>query len=60
MIAAHDWDIAGAQAVSMRTAFLARPGHRPLPGSPPPTHSAPDLDTLADLIIDQRGRNELT
>jgi 2-haloacid dehalogenase len=54
MIAAHDWDIAGAQAVGMRTAFLARPGHDLLPGQPTPTMSAPDLGRFADLLIGQR------
>jgi len=51
MIAAHDWDIAGAQAAGMRTGFLERPGHAPLPGSSPATLHAPDLDTLATEII---------
>lgn len=49
MVAAHDWDIAGAQAAGLRTAFLARPGHRLLPGAPAPTWTAPDLDALATL-----------
>ena len=52
MVAAHDWDIAGAHAAGMRTAFLARPGKIQLPGSPPPTMSAGDLDALAGQIID--------
>jgi 2-haloacid dehalogenase len=43
MVAAHDWDIAGAQAVGMRTAFVARGGRRPLPGWPEPDIVAPDL-----------------
>lgn len=50
MVAAHDWDIAGAQAAGLRTAFLARPGHRPLPSTPAPTWSAPDLDALAAMV----------
>lgn len=50
MIAAHDWDIAGAQQAGLRTALLARPGVRPLPGSPAPTYTAPTLPELADLL----------
>jgi 2-haloacid dehalogenase len=43
MVAAHDWDIAGAQAVGMRTVFVARGGRVPLPGWPAPDVIAPDL-----------------
>jgi 2-haloacid dehalogenase len=43
MVAAHDWDIAGAQAVGMQTVFVARGDRVPLPGWPPPTRTAPDL-----------------
>ncbi len=50
MIAAHDWDIAGAQAAGLRTALLARPGVRPLPGSPEPTYTIPALPELAELL----------
>lgn len=50
MIAAHDWDIAGAQAAGLRTALLARPGVRPLPGSPEPTYTISALTELAALL----------
>jgi 2-haloacid dehalogenase len=50
MIAAHDWDIAGAQAAGLRTALLARPGVRPLPGSPEPTYTISTLTELAGLL----------
>jgi 2-haloacid dehalogenase len=50
MVAAHDWDIAGAQAAGLRTALLARPGVRPLPGSPAPTYTVSTLTELADLL----------
>jgi 2-haloacid dehalogenase len=43
MVAAHDWDIAGAQAVGMRTAFVARGDRLPLPGWPTPDLAGPDL-----------------
>ncbi len=36
LVAAHDWDIAGAHRVGMKTAFVMRPGVRwNLPGEPP-------------------------
>jgi 2-haloacid dehalogenase len=50
MIAAHDWDIAGAQAAGLRTALLARPGVRPLPGSAEPTYTISALPELAELL----------
>ncbi|WP_410668327.1 haloacid dehalogenase type II [Amycolatopsis sp. cmx-4-68] len=50
MIAAHDWDVAGAQAAGLRTALLARPGVRPLPGSPEPTYTISALTELAELL----------
>ena len=50
MIAAHDWDIAGAQAAGLRTALLARPGVRPLPGSAEPTYTVSTLPELAELL----------
>ena len=50
MIAAHDWDIAGAQAAGLRTALLARPGVRPLPGSPEPTYTITSLTELAGVL----------
>jgi len=43
MVAAHDWDIAGAQAAGMRTVFVARDGRRPIPGWPDPDVVAADL-----------------
>jgi 2-haloacid dehalogenase len=50
MIAAHDWDIAGAQAAGLETALLTRPGVHPLPGSPAPTFTASTLPELAELL----------
>ncbi len=47
MVAAHDWDIAGAVAVGMRTALVARGGQRPLPLQPEPDLSVLDLAELA-------------
>jgi len=51
MVAAHDWDIAGAQAAGLRTVFVARGGRAPLPGWPAPDRDAADLveATASDL-----------
>jgi 2-haloacid dehalogenase len=51
MIAAHDWDIAGAQAVGMRTVYVARGPRPPLPTWPDPDRLASDLAeaTATDL-----------
>lgn len=54
MIAAHGWDIAGAHAAGLRTAFISRPGQRKLPGGPAADTSAPDLDALATQLIGSR------
>jgi 2-haloacid dehalogenase len=50
MIAAHGWDIAGAQAAGLETALLTRPGVHPLPGSPAPTYTASTLPELTGLL----------
>ena len=50
MVAAHDWDIAGAQAAGLETALVTRPGVHPLPGSPAPTYTASILPELAGLL----------
>ncbi len=50
MVAAHDWDVAGARAVGMEVAFIARSGAVwSLPGEPPDL-SPPDLIGLADAL----------
>lgn len=52
MVAAHDWDIAGAQHVGMHTVLVSRDGRRPLPGWPRPdaiTTRLPDASHLTDL-----------
>ena len=41
MVAAHDWDIAGAQAAGMKAVFISRPGARP------PLSSWPEPDLIA-------------
>ena len=48
MVAAHAWDLRGAQAIGMRTAYVERPG-----GDPPGAMDSFDLDvkSLDDLAI---------
>ncbi|MGC7094253.1 HAD family hydrolase [Amycolatopsis lurida] len=52
MIAAHGWDIAGAAAAGLRTAFVERPGQRQLPGGPTAEFTAPDIEALATKLIE--------
>ena len=50
LVAAHDWDVAGAARTGMRTAFITRPGVRwGLPGIPPDL-TATDIDDLATTL----------
>ncbi len=52
MVAAHDWDIAGAAAAGCRTAFVTRPGvFWSLPGEPPGLVVA-DLTGLVGALTD--------
>lgn len=52
MVAAHAWDLRGAAAAGMRTAYVARPG-----GDPPGEHDAFDgeYESLGDLAEALRG-----
>lgn len=50
MIAAHDWDVAGAAAAGMRTVLIARNGEIPLPGHPEPTWTVPSLRATAGAL----------
>lgn len=47
MVAAHDWDIAGAAAAGLRTAFISRGGQVPLPAGATPTVIADGLTAVA-------------
>jgi 2-haloacid dehalogenase len=51
MVAAHDWDIAGAQAAGMRTVFVARGGRRPLPQWTAPDASGADLIEATSALL---------
>jgi 2-haloacid dehalogenase len=50
LVAAHDWDIAGAAAAGLRTAFVARGRAWRLAADVRPTIAADDLGDLADRI----------
>lgn len=51
LIAAHDWNIAGAAAAGLRTAFITREGQGPLPASASPAISATSLHAVAAELI---------
>ncbi len=51
MVAAHDWDVRGAQGVGMKGAFLARPGAIWGLPDPMPELTADDLGGLADALL---------
>jgi 2-haloacid dehalogenase len=46
LIAAHGWDVAGAQRAGLATGFIARPGQTLYPLAPPPTYHG---NTLVDI-----------
>ena len=50
MVASHDWDLAGAKAVGMRTAFVARPGMPFATVYPPADHVVDDFIGLAAAL----------
>lgn len=52
MVAAHDWDIAGAMRAGCAGAYLLRPGAVPNPLYPVPDIVEADLDRLAERIIE--------
>jgi 2-haloacid dehalogenase len=51
LVAAHDWDVAGAASAGLRTAFISRDGQAPLAAHPVPTVTAPSLDATATELI---------
>jgi 2-haloacid dehalogenase len=51
MVAAHDWDLAGAAAVGLRTAYVARAGSTYAGIYPSATVSAPDMLALAQRML---------
>lgn len=55
LVAAHAWDIAGAHAAGLKTAFVARPRKVLNPAGPDPDLRAHDLMDLADQILRKDG-----
>jgi 2-haloacid dehalogenase len=51
MIAAHDWDIAGAMAAGCQGIFIDRGGRTYSPAFPPPTATASDIPDAATQLI---------
>lgn len=51
LVAAHDWDVAGALLAGCSAAFIARPGHVLNPSMPVPDIIGKDLIEVADTII---------
>ncbi|MDX1416458.1 MAG: haloacid dehalogenase type II [Candidatus Promineifilaceae bacterium] len=54
MVAAHDWDVAGAQAAGMQTAFVSRPGMVMGSLQQKPEFLGPDLNAVVDQILRTR------
>lgn len=53
LVAAHDWDIAGAAAAGLATAFVARGGRTPLAAGGAPTVTGVDLAEVATRLIER-------
>lgn len=53
LIAAHDWDIAGAAVAGLETAFVAREDRTPLAASDAPTVTGRDLTDVATQLIER-------
>lgn len=51
MVASHDWDLAGAAAVGMHTAFVARPRMPFSSAYPTPMVTVSDYEELADRLL---------
>jgi 2-haloacid dehalogenase len=51
MVAAHAWDVAGAQRAGLKTAWIAAKEGRHLDVYPAPDITAPDLESAAEQIV---------
>lgn len=56
MVAAHGWDVAGAKAAGMQTAFIARPGKALYPLAPAPDYVVDNVTELAEILQQAKGR----
>ncbi|MDZ8119484.1 haloacid dehalogenase type II [Pontiella agarivorans] len=52
MVAAHAWDLAGADNVGLQTAFIARPGKTLYPNAARPDYVVNDLSELASIFLE--------
>ena len=50
LVAAHGWDIAGANAAGFQTVFVARPGKALYPLAEKPDHVVKDIKEFAELL----------
>ncbi len=55
MVAAHDWDVAGAVAAGAQAVFIARPGQLYSPSLARPMMTAGNIDDASRMIIDRYG-----
>lgn len=55
LIAAHDWDVAGASAAGLSAAFVSRDGQEPLPAADPPDLIATSLSGVAEQLVARSG-----
>jgi 2-haloacid dehalogenase len=53
MIASHVWDTIGASAAGWHSALILRTGNAPLDVGPQPDYIGPDLDAIADQLIER-------
>jgi 2-haloacid dehalogenase len=58
MVAAHAWDVTGAAAVGLQTAFIARPGKTLYPLVRAPDYEVEDLSALVALLQPTDGSRE--
>lgn len=56
LVASHDWDVAGAAAAGLDTAFVAREGRRPFSAIAAPTFQVSDLGQLAVKLAERSDR----
>jgi len=54
MVAAHGWDVSGAKAAGMQTAFIDRPGKMPYPLGLPHDIQVSDINALAATLLASR------
>ncbi len=56
MVACHPWDLIGAQAAGMQTAFVERPGKAWYPLAEAPTITVADIEELARRLSEQKDK----